>query len=450
MAAPPHGLRPAQPSDRPLVRPAAAARAVLWGVLAVNLGIVEVLFWTGPPAKSQVLEVGRFLGLHLALALALQFVLVARLPWLERRLGMDRLTAWHRWSGFAVFWLVIAHPTVVVTGFALLDAGPAIRTAGVLAAQPPVAAGLLAALTIVVVAAVSVRAARRRLSYERWHAIHFALYAVIALTTFHQIVEGSSFTSSLLAQFYWWGLWTAAVTALVVGRIVIPLLRNRRHRLRVAAVVPEAGGAVSVHVTGRDLHLLDARAGQFCIWRFPDLNPWWQANPFSLSAAPDGRRLRLTAKAVGTTSAGLRNLRVGMRVVAEGPYGAFTTLHRTRPATLLVAGGIGITPIRALLEELSGPVTVLYRSRTVADATLLDETADLCRRRGAVLHLLTGRTADGDPLHAANIQRLVPDVLDRDAYICGPPAMTAAVVRSLRGLGVPRAQIHDERFGFAP
>ena len=433
-----------------LLRPAAAARVALWGALAVHLAIVEVLFWTGPAAKSPVLEVGRFLGLHLALALTLQFVLVARLPWLDRRLGMDRLTAWHRWTGFAVFWLVIAHPTVVVTGFALLDDGPAIRTAGVLAAQPAVAAGLLSALTIIVVAGVSLRAARRRLSYERWHAIHFGLYAVIALTTFHQIVEGSSFTSTPLARIYWWGLWTAAVTALVVGRVVLPVLRNRRHRLRVAAVVPEAGGATSVYVTGHDLPRLDARAGQFCIWRFPDLNPWWQANPFSLSAAPDGRSLRLTAKAVGSTSAGLRDLRVGMRVVAEGPYGAFTMLQRTRPATLLVAGGIGITPIRALLEVLPGPVTVLYRSRTAADATLLGETADLCRQRGAVLHLLTGRTAAGDPLHPANIQRLVPDVRDRDTYVCGPPAMTAAVVRALRGLGVPRAQIHDERFGFAP
>ena len=137
---------------------------------------------------------------------------------------------------------------------------------------------------------------------------------------------------------------------------------------------------MSVHVTGRDLDRLPARAGQFCIWRFPGHNGWWQANPFSLSAAPDGRSLRLTAKAVGSTSAGLRHLPVGTRVFAEGPYGAFTTLHRSPSATLLIAGGVGITPIRALLEESTGSVVVLYRVHTAADAVLLDELRELARR----------------------------------------------------------------------
>ena len=160
-----------------------------------------------------------------------------------------------------------------------------------------------------------------------------------------------------------------------------------------------------------------------------------------------------TAKAVGSASAGLRQLPVGTRVFAEGPYGAFTSLQRTRAATLLIAGGVGVTPIRALLEELTGPVVVLYRVRNPADAVLLGELQELARTRNIRLHLLTGRTGTGsppyDPFEPGTLLAGVPDIADRDVFVCGPPAMTAAVLRSLRALGVPRAQVHAERFSLA-
>jgi ferredoxin-NADP reductase len=246
-------------------------------------------------------------------------------------------------------------------------------------------------------------------------------------------------------------VWALVLLALVVGRVVVPLRRNERHRFRVASVVPESDDVVSVYVTGRDLHLLPARSGQFCIWHFPDHFGWWQANPFSLSAAPDARGLRLTAKAVGTTSAGLRHLRAGSRVLVEGPYGAFTTVQQVTQATLLIAGGIGITPIRALLEELTGPTILLYRVRSMADAVLLPELEALSRDRGVDLRVIAGRTGEGDPpvppFDARHLAEMVPDIVHRDVYVCGPPPMTEAVLSSLQELGVPRPQVHAERFG---
>jgi ferredoxin-NADP reductase len=198
---------------------------------------------------------------------------------------------------------------------------------------------------------------------------------------------------------------------------------------------------------------MPARAGQFFVWRFLSRGRWWQANPFSLSAAPDGRSLRLTAKAVGAGSAGLRYVPVGTRVFAEGPYGAFTALQRATDATLLIAGGVGVTPIRALLEELDGSIVVLYRVHTAADAVLLPELEALAKMRGARLHVLTGRTGAGSPPNTPfapeNLRALVPDVTARDVYVCGPPAMTTAVLRTLRALGVPRRQVHSERFSLA-
>lgn len=430
--------------------PAATARTVLGAVVLANLLVVWVLFAVSGEGKNAVLTVAKFVGVHAALVMMLQLVLVARLPWLDRRIGMDRLTAWHRWTGFALLWTVLTHATLVVIGYAVLADDGLLPTFLGLAAVPASLLGMAAATVVVVAAAASARYARRRMQYETWHAVHLALYLAVLLALFHQMLETTTFTSSPAAAVYWWTLWTLVLGALLAGRVVLPLWRNARHRFRVAAVVPESDDAVSVYVTGRDLDRLPARAGQFFLWRFPDHHGWWRVNPFSLSAAPDGRSLRLTARAVGDASAGLRDLRVGGRVFAEGPYGAFTTLTQVTGSTLLVAGGIGVTPVRALLEESSGPTVVLYRVRTEADAVLLPELQALAQRRGAQLHLLTGRTVPGDsPFDPHRLLALVPDVVQRDVYVCGPPAMTEAVLDSLRQLGVPRAQRHAERFALA-
>jgi predicted ferric reductase len=433
--------------------PAVTARVVLCAVVLANVAIVEVMFFTSEPSKNTLVAIGKFLGLHTALIMILQLVLVARLPWLDRRIGMDQLTSWHRWTGFTLFWTVLLHPTFILLGYSRFDHLPVVREISNLAGMLPTLVGMCAAAIIVIAAALSVRFARGRLQYETWHAVHFCIYLAVILALVHQLYEGSTFKSSPLTTAYWWGLWAFAALALIIGRVVTPLWRNARHRLRVSAVVPESDNVVSVYVTGRHLDRLPARAGQFFIWRFLGHGHWWQANPFSLSAAPDGRSLRLTAKAIGSTSAGLRHVPVGTRVFAEGPYGAFTTLHRTKDATLLIAGGVGITPIRALLEELTGSVIVLYRVHTMADAVLLDELQALARTRGAQLHVLAGRTGAGSPpnlpFEPRNLVARVPDLADRDIFVCGPAAMTSTVLRSLRELGVPRRQVHAERFRLA-
>ncbi|SNT07001.1 Predicted ferric reductase [Asanoa hainanensis] len=444
---------PTAQARRATTNQAQVARYAVWGALAVNVLIVEVLFFTGDPAKNALIGIAKFIALHAALLMMLQLVLVARLPWLDTWIGADKLTAWHRWTGFALFWAVVLHASFILTGYAQLSDISVFAQIDVFLGIFPTLLGMLAVAVIVVVVALSVRFARRRLSYELWHTIHLLLYAAVTLAVLHQLYEGSSFRANTLTTAYWWGLWGLAIVALLHGRVVTPLLRNARHQLRVAAVVPEADNVTSVYVTGRDLAGLEARAGQFFVWRFLTKGRWWQANPFSISSTPDGEVLRLTARAVGKTSSGLRHLPVGARVFVEGPYGAFTTLHRTREATLLIAGGVGITPIRSLLGELTGPVTVLYRVPSEDDAVLLSELGHYVTTQGVTVHLLTGRTGAGDPPNRPfapeNLSAMVPDIRERDVYVCGPPAMTDAVLKSLKEIGVPKRQVHAERFALA-
>ncbi|WP_408057855.1 ferredoxin reductase family protein [Streptomyces violaceus] len=424
-------------------------RTGLYAVLLANAVVVAVFFVQAGFASNTLIVLGRLTGLYGSLLMAFQLLLVARLPWFDRRIGMDRLTSWHRWTGFSVLWLLLAHAVFIVFGYAQSSSlDPVNQLVDLAETVEGVLRAITALAIIIVVGVVSARSARRRLAYETWHFIHLYTYVAVVLAFTHQVAAGTTFTSSSTAKTYWYAVWGVALAAVFTGRLVLPLWRNLRHRLRVTAVVPESDNVVSIYITGRDLGRLPARAGQFFLWRFLTKDRWWQANPFSLSAAPDGRTLRLTAKRAGDGSAALRHLKVGTRVFAEGPYGAFTTLHRTRPDALLIAGGVGVTPIRALLEELHGHAVVIYRVATDQDAVLYGELRDLALAKGAELHLVTGPPVP-DRLAPRELARLVPDIAGRDVYLCGPPPMMNAVLGSLRELDVPKAQIHFERFSLA-
>jgi predicted ferric reductase len=413
------------------------ARTGLYAVLAANAAVVAFFFVEAGFASNTLI------------LMAFQLLLVARLPWLDRRIGMDRLTSWHRWTGFGILWTLLSHAVFITFGYAESSSlDPLNQLVDLAETVEGVLRAIVALAVIIVVGAVSGRSARRRLAYETWHFIHLYTYVAVVLAFTHQVASGTTFTSSSVAKTYWYAVWGVALGAVLAGRLVLPLWRNWRHQLRVTAVVPESDTVVSIYMTGRDLDRLPARAGQFFLWRFLTRDRWWQANPFSLSAAPDGRTLRLTAKTAGDGTAALRHVQVGTRVFAEGPYGAFTAMHRTRPEALLIAGGVGVTPIRALLEELHGHAVVLYRVAADRDAVLYDELRDLAHAKGAELHLVTGPVSP-DKLAPGELARLVPDVADRDVFLCGPPPMMNAVLRSLRELDVPKQQIHFERFSLA-
>ena len=437
------------PAPPTAIRPRVVARTGLYAVLAANAAVVAYFFAQAGFASNALIVIGRLFGLYGALVMAFQLVLVARLPWLDRRIGMDRLTSWHRWTGFALLWTLLAHAVFISFGYAEgAGVGPVSELVDLAETTEGVLRAIVALGIILVVGAVSARYARRRLAYETWHFIHLYTYVAVVLAFTHQVAVGTTFTASSAARTYWYGVWGVALGAVVLGRLVLPLWRNLRHQLRVSAVVHESDNVVSIHMTGRDLDRMPAQAGQFFLWRFLTRDRWWQANPFSLSAAPDGRTLRLTAKAAGDGSAALRHVKVGTRVFAEGPYGAFTTLHRTKPESLLIAGGVGVTPIRAILEDIEGHAVVIYRVASDRDAVLYDELRELAVAKGAELHLVTG-PAVPDKLAPRELARLVPDIGDRDVFLCGPPPMMNAVLRSLGDLGVPKQQIHFERFSLA-
>ena len=292
---------------------------------------------------------------------------------------------------------------------------------------------------------------RRRLRYETWYFVHLYTYLAIALAFSHQIATGPRVRrrpgrADLLAGALPRARWRPSSCS----GSACPRSRNARHRLRVERVIEEAPGVVSLEIGGARLEELKARAGQFFSWRFLTREHWWQSHPYSLSAAPDGRRLRITVKEVGDF--GLSAIPPGTRVIFDGPHGAFTAAARRRPRVALIAGGVGITPIRALLEDLPGDpgdITLVYRAVREDDVILRAELEELAQRRGVEVHYVLGDhrgPGAAELLSAEHLALLVPDIALRDVYVCGPPAMADATGASLRRAGVPRRQVITERF----
>ena len=458
--------RSTAPAAAPWPRRARIDAGVRAGALVVVwLGLLLVSYWWAAGGgirdlsgwETGLTSVGRLTGLLASDLLLVQVLLMARLPVLEHAIGQDRLAVLHRLVGFSSFTLMLAHIGFITWGYA---AGSLLRTpatAWELTVDYP---GMLLAVAgtacLVMVVVTSMKAARARLRYESWHLLHLYAYLGVGLALPHQLWTGQEFLTSTAATVYWWSLWAATAGAVLVWRVGLPLVRSARHRLRVSAVIPEAEGIVSVYMTGRALDRLPIEAGQFATWRFLSRPGWTRAHPYSLSAAPDGRGLRITVKALGDGSAALAGLHPGTPVLMEGPFGRLSPRAPTQRRVALIGAGVGITPLRALAEGLSyapGEAVVLHRF--TARPLFRPEFAALAHHRGLqVLELPGHRRAAGswlgDGVGTADdvtaLRYWVPDLAARDVYVCGPEEWVEDVRRSCTAAGLPPAQFHVETF----
>lgn len=421
---------------------------------AVGAGAAVVLFlwWHSTLAITGLggwlTGAGEILGLLAGYGVIILVLLMARIAPIERGVGADRLARWHAMGGRYVIGLVSGHVLAIVWGYAAnAHTNPVTETGALLTTYPDVLMATVGWFLLLGAGLACARAARSRLRYETWYYLHLYTYLAIALAFSHQFAVGASFVTDVAARFWWASLYLVIAGLLLWYRVLVPVRALVRHGFRVAGVRQESPRTVSIYISGRRLRELEAAPGQFFRWRFLARGQWWQSHPYSLSAVPNDELMRITVQEVGDHSAGLSRLEPGTRVFAEGPFGSFVPVRSGRPA-LLLAGGVGITPLRAMFAATSGAVTLIYRASTWQDVVFQAELDAIARDRGATVHYLVGTRSElgGDPLSATALRELAPGLHRMDVYLCGPPGMTGSAVAALTQAGVPRRRIHYESF----
>jgi predicted ferric reductase len=456
---------PAGEADRPAVRRLPRPRgtrvltsdlvAVGGFVSAVTLGLwwqhggLTALLGGGIETLSGI---GQLSGLVAALAALGGLVLSSRPRAIERRYGQDQLLAAHRWFGIVTVVTVVVHAVTDTWAWGAATGGTIVSgLLDLLANEAWMVAATVGTVLMIVIGLSSWRRVRRLIPYETWYFVHLTGYLAVLLGFGHQLTLGADFATDTLAFWWWTALFVAAFALIVYARLG-DLVRSVSRRLYVTAVSREANGIGSLHVSGPGLRRLRVAGGQFFNVRAltPDL--WWQTHPFSVSAAPTTAGLRFTIKELGDDSARMLQLRPGTRVVLEGPYGVFTAERAEGAPVVLVAGGVGIAPIRALLEDCGpqqSPV-VIVRVHDDADVAHRIELERMVASRNGTLHVLSGPRrwfARTDPFAPETLRAWIPDLPDRHVFVCGPASLESAVMKGMRRAGVPARHIHHERFG---
>ncbi len=435
----------------------------LTAVIATTVALTVVLFLSSGSAATATTPggwltvTGMLCGLVGSTLVLMMLLLAARIPLIDRTVGHDSAMRLHRRIGKPALYLLIGHGVFLTLGYAALSKQGILAQTLTLFGMEDVNLAYIALWLLCLVVITSLVAVRRKLSYEVWQGIHLVSYVAVAIAIPHQLSAGAVLADHTWQQAYWIGLVALSFGAIAVFRFALPLLRSLRHRITVVEVNRSTPGACTITLTGRNLHTLGAHGGQFAMWRFWTGATWWHAHPISFSAAPTHSTLRLTIRTLGAGTAQFAALAPGTRVTFAGPYGVFTNRHRTQPHLALIAAGIGVTPIRALLEHAPlapGEATVLLRSGDEQQTYLWDEMRQLAATTNSTLHTMTGHRASGEASwlsqdaheRGVTLLKLFPNLTSSDLYVCGPAAWTDSVIAAATRAGLSGTQIHAERF----
>ncbi|MGZ4760978.1 MAG: ferredoxin reductase family protein [Ilumatobacteraceae bacterium] len=367
---------------------------------------------------------------------------------IEHRYGLDRVFIWHRMLGETMVVLIGVH--IVTSVFAWgLDIGFGTAIVDLTGREGYMALAFVGSLIIGTVTVTSLRSIRRQMAYETWYFIHLLVYAGFAMSFSHEIVLGQLFANDTLARWLWIALHVGVGVALIRGRWG-RLLTAAMHPLHIAETKRLNNNTTELRLAGGSINKMVGDAGQFVIVRPLAKGLWWQAHPFSLSSAPTTHGLKISVKSLGDGSASIGNLPRGTRVVVEGPFGINTPQAIDSRKVLFIVGGIGVAPVKAMLERLDRrhqPI-VLYRAHKHDDLVYANELRGMARDLGGELMTLVGPTATlavRDPFSGKVLRKAIPDLRERVAVLCGPERLLWAGRAGLREAGVATEDIHFEQ-----
>jgi len=424
---------------------------------AVLLPVVAILLLSfatpaGMLSQPETFDVwiylGRLAGMLAMGLLMLQLLFSARLRVVDLACGLDGALQIHRLCGATTGVLAIAHPALLYASkqYELGPLRPAIL--------PELAGGMIAALVVLLVM-TSVWRTLLSLPYETWHKLHYLSFVVVAMVTAHATMLGGDPRGGTVRV-----VWLAAVCAYGLLLLWAKLLRPKlaRRDYRVVGVTPVSHDTHEVALEPAGPEAILHTPGQFVFARFPGSSLPDEQHPFTISSCPrESGLLTLTIKQSGDFTCRVGELRPGDSAHLEGPYGRFSHLLLPPGNLVMIAGGVGITPMLSMLRYMAATgdgrrVTLVWGNKTEDDILYGDELAAM-RERGLDLTIHHVMSAQPD---YAGYRGYVGEALlnglaaentrGAQVLLCGPPMMMGEVRAALRRLRVPRRNVHSERF----
>ena len=433
-------------------------RFIFFAIIFANLAVTVLIWWQGSNSllvnqSGWFIALGRLFGLLAQLTILMQLILIGRIGFVERLFGHDTMNRFHRLIGYSIMGFFLPHPILLVLGYSKINEVSLItQYFNFVLNWEDVILASFGLFIYAIIIAISLPAFRRKLRYESWYFTHLLIYVAILLSFNHQTnFADISFGGALK---YWYALNFLIFGIFLLYRWMRPLFNFYQQRFSVEKIVKETKDVTSVYITGKNLQKFKYEAGQFAHLTFLQKGLWF-THPFSFSTATNPNHIRFSIKASGDFTKKVDQLKTGTKVIIDGPLGAFTSNQAKTNKLLLIAGGIGITPIRSIIEEQTKnnkDIILLYANKTQQDIAFKQELENFSINK--VVNVLSeetnlpGSEFELGRIDEEKIKRIVPDYKERDAYICGPEPMMKAIVSSLISLGVPKKQIHFERFGY--
>lgn len=437
-------------------------RWTLWGLLAVTTLLFVLADGALPrgcgwfPFRGPVLQ---YTGVLAMVAMAAAMLLATRSRWLEARLdGLDKMYRLHKWLGIGVLVMALAHwwwatGTRWMVGWGWLvrpQRGPRAEPADALQAWLRTQRGLaeeLGEIAFYGLAILLLVSLLRRIPYHWFARTHRLIPLAWLALVFHTVA---------LLDYDWWrqpvgwllglgllaGTWAALVS--LFGRIGAS--RKVCGAVRALEVFPPPLDMLKFEIAMQP-GWAGHRAGQFA---FVKSQGHEGAHPYTIASDwhPERGMIRFVTKALGDHTRALpQRVHKGDVVTVEGPYGHFEFSGR-KPKQIWIAGGIGITPFLARMQQLEhepahGEADLFYAT-PVEDAPTLERLAALARSVGVRLHV---RISPRDGLlDGAAIRAAVPHWRDCDVWFCGPVGFGQAVRKDLIAHGLDPDDFHQELF----
>lgn len=383
--------------------------------------------------------------------LMLQLLLSARLKWIEKGIGLDRLLVFHRTMAPVSLVLLLSHVLVKFLYYPLSLQ----KLSGTLAYIGFLLAGVAAMILMGSAGKSGIGKAIRSFVYQRLNrqyqdvkAVHNLTFLLAVIMFFH-VISSSLAQYTPLLKIYFIALFLIGAASYGYHKFIRPARFDPVYRV-------EELDQPADHITSIRFSLEKGRAvqhlpGQFAFFRFLDKFPGPEEHPFTIS---DMETPGITVKALGDFTSALPNVKVGSLVKINGPYGVFSYRFLRREVPLVfIAGGIGITPFLSMCRglQMDGDTRrplLLWNVSRQKDFVHLEELSARCRMEQIVEYPDGTWTGHKGRLDRAVLEELVPTDLLSSAvfFLCGPPPMMKSLRKSLADLGVTRSRLRWERF----